>query len=578
MKKRILLYAVAGLISFGGLTGCQGIFEPSSDQVLFSDDNTLDSPSDTMTSVIGIIKKLQVIADRTVLLGEVRGDLSQLTTKASTQLQELANYTAGTDNVYNDASDYYAVINNCNYFLANADTALKKRSVSTFIKEYAVVKAYRAWTYLQLAQIYGTVPFVTEPILSEKETLRDYPTMNAKQLSEYFIDDLIPYIETPFPGYGTVGSAYSQNFYIPIRLLLGDLCLWAERYAEAATYYHDYLVRRTSFPALSSYSSRWTSSTRLFESISLGYSSSFSSSSETVCFIPMETNEMNGLVSDLRNVFCSTSDNKYYNQVTYSTGYKELSQAQTNCKIFKYKVLVSGVETEKIDTLYAPKDKTELYDIDLLVGDLRLYDIYSEELINSTLVGSSGLYVYNYKYSSSTTNVRFYRQTLIYLRYAEALNRAGYPTAAFAVLKYGLTPTNMKYVSTEEKAKASGTTLLTWTEETAPQEYTVGIHAKGSGQADADSSYYIHVPHLATKADSTKFITEYVEDKIMDEMALETAFEGYRTSDLIRVALRRNDNDYFAKRIAARKGKNNFDTSLYNLLSGNRENWYLPLE
>ena len=44
-----------------------------------------------------------------------------------------------------------------------------------------------------------------------------------------------------------------------------------------------------------------------------------------------------------------------------------------------------------------------------------------------------------------------YRRSMVYLRYAEALNRAGLPQSAFAILKYGLCPENVvNYVDSLE--------------------------------------------------------------------------------------------------------------------------------
>jgi hypothetical protein len=61
-----------------------------------------------------------------------------------------------------------------------------------------------------------------------------------------------------------------------------------------------------------------------------------------------------------------------------------------------------------------------------------------------------------------------------------------------------------------------------------------------------------------------------VEDLIVDEEALELAFEGTRFFDLMRVAHRRGDASYLAKRLAKR------DPSLQGKLM-NENNWYFKL-
>src|SRR5574344_1722733 len=139
---------------------------------------------------MGILNKMQALADKTVLLGEIRGDLVNLTQEAPLDLKQLASFEVGAENVYNAPHDYYAVINNCNFYLTHVDTTLKKRNESVFMKEYAAVKAFRAWTYLQLAAVYGQVPFITEPILTENASTQNYPLYSMKAICDYFIDDL----------------------------------------------------------------------------------------------------------------------------------------------------------------------------------------------------------------------------------------------------------------------------------------------------------------------------------------------------------------------------------------------------
>ena len=61
---------------------------------------------------------------------------------------------------------------------------------------------------------------------------------------------------------------------------------------------------------------------------------------------------------------------------------------------------------------------------------------------------------------------------------------------------------------------------------------------------------------------------------IIDECALEFAYEGKRFYDLMRIALRRNDPAYLADAVAKRNGK--IDETLRSKLMDKR-NWFLPL-
>lgn len=562
--KNILPFLFSALLTLGGLSGCQDFFELESDQVLFVDQLNLDNPNDTVYSVIGIISRLQQVADKTVLLGELRGDLVSLTDKADLELQALASFTAGTENVYNRPQDYYAIINNCNYFLAKADTALKKRNEPVFVKEYAAVKTYRAWTYLQLAKIYGSVPFVIEPIEKEKQTnIALYEKKDMVALCNYFIDDIKPFINTDLPGYGNIGGWSSSKFFIPVRLLLGDLCLWAGRYTEAATYYHSYLTNINSPLPLETNQVRWQTNTNTFDNDPFDtYRGLFTDVSlrEIIAYIPMEANRFEGTISELRNIFNSTLDNDYYYQAKPSNGYIAFSKQQSNCKVYMNDATLIR------DTLYAPSEN--VYN-DLWVGDLRLYSIYSRQHVsNSSLSSYSTDRQTIYKVGR---HVPLYRRGIVYLRYAEAMNRAGFPSAAFASLKYGLTEENIvKYVDSLEVQAATGTGLLDWDVNRFTALNTLGLHSRGAGDAAANKQYVL--PALATKADTILF----VENLISDELALETAFEGQRFFDLMRMALRRNDHAFLAHKVAGRDGASHYNQALYNKLMDVNQ-WYLPM-
>ncbi len=549
------------------IASCSGLMDTDSEFVEFQEDNRLQSPTDSVYSVMGIIYKMQVIADRTVLLGELRSDLTTTTGSASSDLKAITEFKIDGKNAYNRVSDYYAIINNCNYYLTHINKDLEKNNRKVFESEYAVVKAFRAWTYLQLAQIYGNVPLVIEPLLTEEAA---QAAMNQKPtdivgICNYFIDDIKDYVDTQLPQYGQINNQNPQKFFIPVRALLGDLCLWAGRYQEAAQYYHDYLSLRTAPVRTGRARAYWLdASTKEFRVP--GNTFSFSSNNnECLCYIPMEVNEFYGIQSNLTNIFNSTSLNNMYAQVMPTARLRELSAAPNYC--FSY----TNID-QSIDTLYAPRENLEK---NMYIGDLRFGTIYENRIYNQERFGRTSNEIQTIdKFNSN--GVTIYRTNMVYLRYAEALNRAGYPQSAFAVLKYGLYPDVVNKWIDDAEREAAGN-LISFNIDDFTMENTQGVHSRGCGNAECDTLYTLPMPKeaLASRADTVAHQQPFVEDMIINEMALEGAFEGYRFYDLMRIALRRGDPAYLADPISRRNGTP--DGQLRTLLL-DVKNWYLPLQ
>ena len=638
MKRNSILYAVVLILLLGGFTACEDMLNVSSSSVQYEDGHELNSAADSLYSVVGILSKMQAIADRTVLLGELRGDLVTDNENTEKDLRELINHEVSASNVYNDYTDYYAIINNCNYYLAKVDTSVIVSNQKVMEKEVAVVKGIRAWTYMQLALIYKSVPFITKPILTlqdaelwEKE--REYKDLIA--MCDYFIPDLLPYLDTDLPNYGGIGSHESKNYFFPIALLLGDMCLWKQSYADAYNFYAYYAYKAKLGTQMHGIVPTGISS--LTNDLS-GYGTT-TTSDEHITLIQMSSSKLHGTTSNLENIFNPTDVNEGKRQVSPSYLWKELSEKQ----VYAYqqgaasavRYLTCG-DLRAVGTyFYEWSDGTSRPSYGIGDDAWYLVDVENEYKINSKFGGWSLLIDNNM--------VSIYRIGNVFLRMAEALNRAGNPENAFAILKHGV-----------REVKMSVAGELSLESPRADEEgRIVGIHSRGSGSSSSNVQYNIDYSDFdfeksqeslsaqldyvwsvvngdSVKTDSvyrirtyygiegmsepnfgngayaksysiadstislageyssepdtvryryvpTAYLVDKVEQMIVDEMALETAFEGYRYYDLMRVAMRRESPAYLAERVACRNGEEaGRNEALYNKLNDpTYESWYI---
>lgn len=574
------IFCGAIIIASTAFSSCSDFFDQDSDHVIFTDDYRLGQASDTIYSLTGIMSKMQALGDRTVLLGEVRGDLVDVTNAANADLRGLAQFNISDENRYNSPKDYYAVINNCNLYISRADTTIRNSSnKQLFIKEYAAVKAYRAWTYLQLAINYGMVPFYTTPITTKQQAEAEYEKKGIVDLCNTLIADIAPLADVEMPGLGRIGITDSRMLYFPIYMLLGDLNLWAGNYRDAATAYYKYITTANGsnsyFPIKASYL-RWSSTDwdRYSNSWTGWFSSeTFSQDREIVTMIAGDSIPSDGNYSQLRNIYNSSPDNNFEVSLVPSESLKELSRSQVYCH----------VANNGRDTIYAPSNLSlnRAGDLRLPIGWISIQDTYKGNTVTNQQI-----------VKFATRNIHIYRRVTAYLRLAEALNRAGYPHFAYEILSEGVnntviendvlpyckTAADTAFVRTFNFPSNASSGYMVQDVTLAQQAYnTIGIHSRGSGYSQCNKYYLMPDNPELGEQERLDYQIRKIEDMIVDEGALEFAFEGTRYYDLLRVALRRDDSNYLADRIYARRGADKTDEVKSEIKADltDRTNWFM---
>ena len=655
MKKN-LIYTMTFLLCGTFLfSSCKDILQVDSNRVEYEfDDWTFN---DSVYSVLGILKSVQQVGDRQVLINELRGDLVTVNeAKAVVDVQELSRSEFNLEtNKYLDVKDYYSIINNCNIYLTRVDTTLEKNNIRLMLPEYVAVKSVRAWTYLQLVINYNNVPYFTEPILthSAAEEVLNKPMLTRDEILGKLIAEILPYENPaayPMPawdkdgkvlkfGYGDNGTEVeTKRLFVPIRMLLGELYLWRGDYKNAARFFYAQIAgtgTNETERKYNDYGKEASYSNKGGKNMNNGYMSLFSAknfdsnSSNIFTIIPFANSDLHGTTSGLAEVF-SPAGEVGAAQVVASPGIQSLAKRQ----VYRY---YEGEDPKKPDVV----EYSHQYEYP---GDLRIKattysqrgddeakteykNIIGKFNFEDGNIGMESEFTSNIK----TTFVILQRKEHAYLRLAEALvglEREGYVGAmdlAMVILKEGakenyLLLQNPVYAE-RVKLNADGDTLYNYiidkeskdtiAVEPRMEKYLAscadslrynftaeafsenkGIHSRGSGDSERNIYYALTDTCIARYLGLTKVenITyddslNYIADLVIDELALELAWEGTRFGDLIRFAKMLGDNDVLAKRVAGRAYENDvtyrspefqFDTELYSKML-NEANWYLPL-
>ncbi|MDD4362524.1 MAG: RagB/SusD family nutrient uptake outer membrane protein, partial [Bacteroidales bacterium] len=170
-------------------------------------DQHYKTTEDADNAILGVYSSFMRMADQMLILNELRGDLTDLTSYSGTELQEIDAANPSESNALADPTSYYNVILNCNDALENFRIMFENNRMTQeeFRERYADLMAMRSYMYLQLAAQFGQVHYITKPIvnLGDMRTYADSSRITIDQLLPRLITDMEslefmdPYVTSP---------------------------------------------------------------------------------------------------------------------------------------------------------------------------------------------------------------------------------------------------------------------------------------------------------------------------------------------------------------------------------------------
>lgn len=580
MKKLFILLAAVAVTG----TSCKKMFDVKPEDELDVSDmyrNVYDADA----AVIGIYGQFMGLAERYVLLNELRGDMLEYTDNADQYLRQLSTHSVTPDNPWASPRPFYEVILNCNDVLKHFTIMRQENKLkdAEYMQRYADVACLRSFLYLQLGIHYGEVPYVTSPLetVDDLKDEKNFPRLSFAVLLDSLISftEALPYKEE-YPSGTTLNitvDGYPTNkWFINKKCLLGDLHLWKGNYVQAATWYREVMETGTVGTPGGSYYSMykvgWDSNGDIDHYISYSRPGDESSLIWNTQWRIMFEQAMNTEGFRREWVWAMPFDSKF-------------SPVNPFVKLFSpvggdYLVKPSQSAINNWNS-QQQRPRTSAPIVPGMPYDARGLFTWTE------LGGQPVVMKYLYNYINYSTGMPanilkrdgkwfLFRQTHLHMRFAEAANRAGRYRLAWGLFNSGFAG-----------AFPAPTSNVTEYQNTLNEPYPFNFDGRNSGSNGIP--YYrgdwyrnigirgranlvsLEIPAIDTLLE--------IEDGLINETALENGYEGTRWPDLLRIALRRDDPAFIADKI--------YDKLLKDGVPGaadaraklmNKSNWYLPFD
>ena len=612
--------AIPFIIALLLLVSCEKFFDP--EQGLIVDENEFFSDwNEYRAAELGLYALQQELVTQLVVLGELRGDLLDVTENADRDLIEVNLHQITPGNKYSSPLAFYKLIGACNRLSTRLEQdhpeVLKDTVPNIYDRLYGEVLCMRAWAYFNAVRIFKEVPYVW-PSLTTVEEISEYVSQSKTVINPVTIiygqdgyddNDTIygdtVVLERMYLDMPAIVDTFTSQLKERIKLVgvvhnlvnedaTWDVTIW-NRFAMHCLLGQMYL-EVGNYPMAVNHFKQITHFQRFNvvegSNVRYGLDNKFQKAKWKNIFTGIDVDEHIFTIwfnksfqqqNQLQFLFSTQSPNQYLLKPT-SAAVHMWEHSWRDYRRYEFDNWdVTYLNPEYIGTpgdYYRGHRVSYLYQMDgrnlenVEAANMLELKRQRNETAVREMMKDVDTVVYKYTIGKNSfdqdANFPIYRAASVHLWYAEIFARWRFPDAngivkpdvfeSLAVLNSGSYDYDNRQLGVRGRVDlGTGIEAISLTD-------PIYLHHPETNQV---TGYLDYTGNLYAKQ-------VYVEDRIMDERIRELAFEGERFYDLMRIARRRGDPAYLADKVSAK-----FDQPLREQMREhlmNEENWYLKLD